>query len=69
MNCGFHLHGNLVDALLMTTAFELSGEVFVHNLASHVLVDEPARHYQHVGIVVLTDEMGNLRNPAQAGTD
>ena len=63
------LNGNLVDTVLMTATLKLCREVFVHNLARQVLVNEPTGHHQHVGIVVLTDEVGNLRNPAQAGTD
>ena len=63
------LDGNLVDALLMAATFELGGEILVHDLASHVLIDEATGHHEHVGIVVLTDEMGDLRNPAQTGTD
>ena len=53
----------------MATAFKLGGEVLVHDGTGSVLVNETSRHHQHVGIVVLTDEMGYLRNPAQTGTD
>jgi hypothetical protein len=52
----------------MASAFEGSGKELVHNLASHVVVDETTRHDEYVGVVVLTDEMGNLRNPTQTGT-
>ena len=64
---GLLLYGNLINSLLMASAFEGSSKEFIHNLASHVVVDETAWHYQYVGIVVLTDEMCNLRNPAQTG--
>ena len=63
------LHRNLVDALLMAPALELGGEVFVHNFASHSLVNEAPRHYEHVGVVVLSNQMGNLWNPAKSGTN
>ena len=59
----------LVDTLLMATTFKLGGEVLVHNLASHLLIDEATRHHQHVSIVVLTNQVSNLRNPAQSGAD
>ena len=51
----------------MAATFEAGGEELVHNLTCHVIVDETAWHYQYVGIVVLTDEMCNLGNPAQSG--
>ena len=53
----------------MAAAFELGGEILVHDGTGGILVNETARHHEHIGIVVLTDEMGNLRNPAKAGTD
>lgn len=56
------------DTLLMASSFEIGGEEFVHDAACHIVVDESAWHYEHVGIVVLTDEMGNLWYPAEAGT-
>ena len=61
--------GNLVDTILMTATFKLGREILIHDFASHILVYETSRHHQHVGIVVLTDEVRNLRNPAQTGTD
>ena len=63
------LYGNLVYALLMATTLKLSRKVLVHDFARHVLVDETPGHHQHVGIVVLTDEVGYLGYPAQTGTD
>ena len=52
----------------MAAAFEGSSEELVHNLARHVVVDETTRHHKYVGIVVLTDEVGDLGNPAQTGS-
>ena len=53
----------------MASTLEGSGEELVHNLAGHIVVDESAGHDEHVGIVVLTDEVGYLRHPAQARPD
>ena len=63
------MDGDAVHASLMTTSLKGGVQVLVHYLAGHVGVDETAGHYQDVGIVVLTDKVGNLRNPAQAGAD
>ena len=60
---------DLVNSLLMASSFKFSREVLVHNLSSHVFIDEASRHYQYVGIVMLTDEVSNLGNPAETGTD
>ena len=60
----FHRH--LVYPSLMATALKIRGEEFVHDLTRHVRVDETPRHDQHIGIVVLTAQMGDFRNPAQA---
>ena len=53
----------------MAAAFELGGEILVHDGTGSLLRDEATWHHQHIGIVVLTDEMGNLGNPAETGTD
>ena len=53
----------------MAATFELGGEVLIHDGTGGILVDETAWHHEHIGIVVLTDEMGNLGDPAQTGTD
>ena len=50
----------------MTTALEIRGEEFVHDFACHFRIDETSRHDQHIGIVVLTAQMGDFRNPTQA---
>ena len=60
---------NLVDSFLMATAFKLCGEVLVHDGTGRLLRDETSWHDQHIGIVVLTDEVGNLGNPAETRTD
>ena len=52
----------------MPSAFEGGGKELVHNLTGHIVVDETSGHHEHIGIVVLTDQMGYLRNPAQSGT-
>ena len=52
----------------MAAAFKGGSKELVHNLTGHIVVDEATRHYEHVGIVVLTDEMCNLRNPTQTGS-
>jgi hypothetical protein len=52
----------------MATALEGSGEELVHNLTGHIIVDESTWHHEYVCIVVLTDEMSNLRDPTQTGT-
>ena len=51
------LNGDFIYALLMATAFEGCSKELVHNLTSHVVVDETTRHHEHVSIVVLTDEI------------
>jgi hypothetical protein len=52
----------------MAAALEGSSEELVHNLTGHIVVDESTWHHEYVGIVVLTDEMSNLRDPTQTGT-
>ncbi len=53
----------------MAATFELSGEVLVHDGTGRFLGDKASGHHKHIGIVVLTDEMGDLRDPAETGTD
>ena len=53
----------------MAPTFESSGKELVHNLTSHFVVDESSGHYQHVGIVMLTNQVGYLRNPTETCTD
>ena len=53
----------------MAATFELGGEVLIHDLTGCRFIDEASRHHQHIRIVVLTDQMGDLRDPAESGTD
>ena len=53
----------------MASALKFRGEELVHDLAGHVFINEAARHHQHVGIVMLADEVGDFGNPAEAGTN
>ena len=63
------LHGNLIDAALVAAAFEFGGEELIHDFAGHVFIDEAAGHHEHIGVVVLADEVGNFGNPAETGTN
>ena len=60
---------NVLDALLMATTCELGVEELVEALTAYVLGDEAAREDDDVGVVVLTDEVGNLWLPYKTGTD
>ena len=61
--------GNGFDALLMATSSKLCVEEFVETLAAYVFADETTGEDNHVGVVVLTDEVGNLWLPNKTGTD
>ena len=61
--------GDVFDALLMAATCKLGVEEFVETLAAYVLGDESAREDDDVGVVVLTDEVGNLGLPNKTGTD
>ena len=63
------LHGNLIDAALMTTALEGNCEELVHDGTGSVVIDETTGHHEHVGIIVLTNQLANLRIPAHTGTN
>ena len=52
----------------MPSALEGGGKELVHDLTGHVVVDESSGHHEHVGIVMLTDQMGYLGDPAQSCT-
>lgn len=56
-----------VDAWYMSAALKLSVEELVHDGARSLIVDKPAGHHKHIGVVVLTDEVRNLRYPAETG--
>nr|AFN57664.1 hypothetical protein [uncultured bacterium r_02] len=53
----------------MAAAFKFGGEVLVHDGTGGFFGNEATWHHQHIGVVVLTDQMGNLRYPAETGTD
>ena len=61
--------GNGFDALLMATSCKFGAEEFVETLAAYVFADETTGEDNHVGVVVLTDEVGNLWLPNKTGTD
>ena len=61
--------GDVVDALLMTSAGKLGVEELVKALAANVLGDEASGEDNDVGVVVLADEVGNLGLPDEAGAD
>ena len=63
------LTGDVLNALLMATSCKLSVEEFVETLTAYVFADESAREDNDVGVVVLTDEVGNLWLPNKTGTD
>lgn len=60
---------NAVNTKLMTAAFKLGIQIFIHDFAGHVIVNETSRHDKTVGVIVLTDKVCYLRNPAQTGPD
>lgn len=62
-------HRNLIYSSLVASALEGSGEELRQYLVSLMIGDEATRHDEHVGIVVLACQAGNLRIPAQGGTD
>ena len=64
---GLLLDGYFVDTFLVASAFKLGCEVLVHDGTGGILRDETAWHDQHVGVVVLTDEVGDFWYPAEAG--
>lgn len=53
------LYRNLFYAALMATAFEGNREELVHDGTGRVVVDETTGHHEHVGIVVLTNQLAN----------
>ena len=53
----------------MASALKRGFEELVHDCSCCLVVDEAAWHNQYVGIVVLTAEMGNLRNPCESGAN
>lgn len=70
MSCVVELfHGDVVNACLVMSSGKRCLEEFVETQATCLLADETTWEYNDVGIVVLADEMSNLRFPNQAGTD
>ena len=61
--------GDVFDALLMAATCKLGVEEFVEALAAYVLGDESAGEDDDVGVVVLTDEVGNLGLPNKTSTN
>ena len=54
-----------VDAPLVAASFKVGGKELVHYGFGHVVVDEAAWHYEHVGIVVLARKVRYLGLPAK----
>lgn len=63
------LYRNLFYAALMATAFEGNREELVHDGTGRVVVDETTGHHEHVGIVVLTNQLSDLGIPAYTGAN
>ena len=61
--------GDVFNALLMTTSSKLCVEEFVETLAAYVFADETTGEDNHVGVVVLANEVSNLWLPNKTGTD
>ena len=53
----------------MTTSSKLCVEEFVKTLAAYVFADETTGEDNHVGVVVLANEVSNLGLPNKTGTD
>lgn len=66
---GLFLYRNLFYAALMATAFEGNREELVHDGTGRVVVDETTGHHEHIGIVVLTNQLANLGIPAYTGAN
>ena len=58
---------NLVDTALVATSLEAGGEELVHYGLCHFVVNKSARHYEHIGIVVLARKVRYLGLPAKCG--
>ena len=53
----------------MASTFEVGGEELGHDTVGFLAGDEAAGHDEHVGVVVLACQMGNLGYPAKGGPD
>lgn len=63
------LYGYLFDAALVTSTLEGRGKEFLHNVIGFVVGDKAAGHHEHIGIVVLAGQFGDVRVPAEGGAD
>ena len=57
------LDGNLLDASLVTAAFEIGGEELFDEFHCLVVGDETGGQHDHVRVVVLADQVGDLPSP------
>ena len=53
----------------MATTFEFSIEKLCHNLVSHFGINKTSWHYQYVGVIMLSAQMSNFRNPTKCSAD
>ena len=63
------LAGDVFNALLVATTCKFGVEELVETLTAYVFGDETTREDDDVGVVVLTDEVGNFWLPNKACTD
>lgn len=63
------LDGNLLDASLVTAAFEIGGEELFDEFHCLVVGDETGGQHDHVRVVVLADQVGDLLVPYESRTD
>lgn len=63
------LERHLVDARLVTSAFEGSIEENFDDGDGFFLADETSWEAENVGVVVLAGQFGNVRGPTEGGTD
>ena len=56
----------LLHSPLMAAALKRRGEERIHDFLRRLVVYKPPRHHQHVGVVVLTDEVGYLWHPRKS---
>ena len=52
----------------MASAFKRHTEKLIHNIPGRLVVNEAPWHDENVGIVMLADKVGYLRNPCKSGT-
>lgn len=66
---GLTAYRNLRNATRMAAAFKGSAEELVENGLCLLVCYEAPRHYQYVGIIMLTYQLSNLLVPGKTGTD